>query len=394
MSDGRRSGGRRPGPAGGGVLLVIGGLALLALGFVLGIVVLGQPPGAPEPGNTALGAGLSTAGGSTTAPRATTKPAKAPIRFEPPWINVGVLKPGQSATANVRVRNIGTTPLKILSSRASCGCTSVNLANTVIDPGEAAMLTARYDALATLGKKQENIKVRFEGYDQPAELTVFAEVHLAVRAVPVFIAASQVTSGWFTVESVDDRPFRILGSNGTAPVYDAFDPEVDEPRTSYTVKWDLTPFDATTCQDVDGNPMPGWWVIETDHPECPIFDLTVRHECTVPPQRPPDGRPWVLSQTRVPIGRLEPGEPAEFRVSLKWLGGAEPDDTVYNAFSETPEQFDAELVGVEQRGTLIEALIRVTPTDGYRGLVYGSLRVYSARHSAPLVVIGQVAAAG
>ncbi|MCH6552447.1 MAG: hypothetical protein IH804_10645 [Planctomycetes bacterium] len=84
MSDGRRSGGRRPAPAGGGVLLVIGGLALLALGFVLGIVVLGQPPGGPDPGDTALGAGLSTAGGSTTAPRATTKPAKAPIRFEPP----------------------------------------------------------------------------------------------------------------------------------------------------------------------------------------------------------------------------------------------------------------------------------------------------------------------
>jgi len=78
-------------------------------------------------------------------------------------------------------------------------------------------------------------------------------------------------------------------------------------------------------------------------------------------------------------------------VSLKWLGGAEPDDTVYNAFSETPEQFDAELVAVEQRGTLIEALIRVTPRDRFRGLVYGSLRVYSARHSAPLVVIGQVA---
>ncbi len=391
MSDGRRSGGRRPAPGGGGVLLVIGGLALLALGFVVGIVVLGQPPGGPDPGDPALGAGLSTASGSTTPPAATTKPAKrVPIRFEPPRINVGVLKPGQSATATVRVRNIGTEPLKILSSRASCGCTSVDLANTVLEPGGSAPLTVRYDA-GGLGKKQENISVLFEGYDQPADLAVLVEVDLAVRAVPTYIAASQAMSGWLTVQSLDGRPFRILGSNGKAPVYNAFDPEVDEPRPGYRVKWDLTPFDATTCQDADGNPMPGWWVIETDHPECPIFDLTVRHVCTVPPQRPPDRRPWVLSQTRVPIGRLEPGEAAEFRVSLKWLGGAEPDDTVYAALSESPEQFDAELVTVEQRGTMNEALIRVTPRDDFRGLVYGTLQVYSARHSAPLVVIGQVA---
>ncbi len=391
MSDPGKTGRRGPAPSGGSLPLLIGGLGLLALGFVGSLVVLGRQSDRPESGDALLAAGDVSAAGGSLAPAtrpADTASGRPPVRFEPPRLNFGALQPGESATGSVRVVNIGSEPLKILSSRASCGCTSVDLANTVIEPGGSALLTTRFDA-SGLGKKQATVRVRFEGYDQLMELTVQAEVSMALRVEPAYIAASRTLSGRLTVGSIDGRPFRILASNDRPPVFEGFDPQVDEPRSSYDVKWDLTSYDASTCLDEDGDPMPAWWVIETDHPESPIFDVVVRHVCTVP--RPPtDGRKWVLSQNRIPIGQLEAGEWAEFRVALKWLRGAEPDDTIDSVLSESPEQFDAELLGVEQTGTLIEARVKVTLKEEHRGLVYGKLRVYSTRHSAPLVVIGRV----
>ncbi|MHC4108465.1 MAG: hypothetical protein ACYSTY_10315 [Planctomycetota bacterium] len=43
-----------------------------------------------------------------------------------------------------------------------------------------------------------------------------------------------------------------------------------------------------------------------------------------------------------------------------------------------------------REGDLIECRVQVTARPGHQGMLYGTLRFYSERHSAPLFVTGRV----
>lgn len=376
--------------------ILVGSLALVALGFVLG-TVFSDVKAEGEPTRVALDAPVRNAAGTLadTKPAATTAPAPAPaaargappVLVEPPIIQMGLLKPGESASGTAHLRNIGDEPLQILASRASCRCTSVNLALTWIQPGESVPLTARYDASASLGQKTESVRVRFAGYSELLEVPVKAEVAMAVRAVPSYLRAVEALTGTITIESVDGRPFSILATHGEPPQFVGFIANVDPPRNRYFLKWDLTRY-GTNCVDAQGNPMPWWWVVETDHPDCRVFDLQVRHQCTFP-RRPDDGRKWVLSQRRIALGEIKAGESSEFTVALRWLRRREPDATIRRIVSES-EYLAVQLLDVTRNNDLIECRVRVTVSAEHRGMLYGTLRFYSALHNAPLVVTGLV----
>ncbi len=374
-------------PAGGRFFgIFVGSLALVAIGFVLG-TVFSDVKAARESTRVALDAPVDV-GDATLAD---TKPAAAargapPVQVEPRIIQMGLLRPGESASGTAQLRNIGDEPLQILASRASCRCTSVNLALTWIQPGESVPLTARYDATSSLGKKTESVRVLFAGYTELVEVRVQAEVAMAVRAVPPHLRATEAVIGTITIESVDGRPFSILATHGEPPQFVGFNRSVDSPRNVYYVKWDLTRW--TNCVDAQGNPMPWWWVVETDHPDCPVFDLQVRHQCTVP-RRPADGRKWFLSQRRIALGEIKAGESSEFTVALRWLTREEPDATIRNIVSES-EHLSVQLLDVTRKDDLIECRVRVTVSAEHRGMLYGTMRFYSALHSAPLAVTGRV----
>ncbi len=373
--------------------VLVGSLALVALGFVLG-TVFSDVKAEGEPTRVALDAPVRNAASTNTKLAATTAPASPaargapPVLVEPAIIQMGLLKPGESASGTTQLRNIGDEPLQIVASRASCRCTSVNLALTWIQPGESVPLTARYDASSSLGQKTESVRVRFAGYSELLEVPVQAEVAMAVRAVPSYLRAVEALIGTITIESVDGRPFSILAMHGEPPQFVGFIAAVDPPRNLYEVKWDLTRYSGTNCVDAAGNPMPWWWVVETDHPDCPVFDLQVRHQCTVP-RRPVGGRKWVLSQRRIALGEIKAGESSEFTVALKWLPNARRDATIRDVVSES-EHLGVQLLDVTRKHDLIECRVRVTVSAEHRGMLYGMLRFYSALHSSPLAVTGLV----
>ncbi len=377
--------------------ILVGSLALVAVGFVLGTVFSdvkaeGEPTrvalDAPVDARNAAGTLADTKPAATTAPASPAARGAPPVLVEPAIIQMGLLKPGESASGTTQLRNIGDEPLQIVASRASCRCTSVNLALTWIQPGESVPLTARYDASSSLGKKNESVRVRFAGYGDLLEVPVQAEVAMAVRAVPSHLRAVEALIGTIMIESVDGRPFSILAMHGEPPQFVGFIAAVDPPRNLYEVKWDLTRYSGTNCADAAGNPMPWWWVVETDHPDCRVFDLQVRHQCTFP-RRPGDGREWFLSQRRIALGEIKAGESSEFTVALKWLPNARRDATIRDVVSES-EHLGVQLLDVTRKHDLIECRVRVTVSAEHRGMLYGTLRFHSALHSSPLAVTGLV----
>lgn len=312
----------------------------------------------------------------------------APITFDPPEFDFGIIKPSHTARGVINIRNDGAEPLRIIQSKSSCTCTSVDLANTVIEPGDSVEMELIYKGKMSIGPATAKVRVIFDGYDAPSEAVVRGEVALAVRAIPGWLSGLDAQSGVFDVTSVDGRPFSVLAVDGQEPPFVGFDPSTDAPRDRYTLAWDITEYDGNTCMDAMGNRMPSWLAIETDHPEAPIFDVYLRHFCTRA-TRPNTGQNWIMAERRYLVGLVEPGESAEFAVDMKWLGNATPDD-IARAVTTDSDRFDVELVSATEKALVVECLIRLTPKPDLEGLFKGDIYIHGQRGVAPLRVIGTV----
>jgi hypothetical protein len=317
-----------------------------------------------------------------------------PVQFEPATLDLGTLKPGAKASGTIIVHNISDKTLTIKATRASCTCTTINLANTVLAPGQAVPLDVAYHASSTMGPKTASVRILFDGYDL-VEVPIQAVVALMVRATPQHIDSlvdehgSQALTGEFTVYAYDQRPFRVLAVNGQPPDFANFDPATESPRNNYLLKWDLTPYDPVTCKNEKGERLPGWIIVETDHPDAPVIDLEIRHDCNRrKPAQPTDT--WAASDKRVLLGALRPGEAVEAEVLVKWLPQRAHEDGPRVAVSESP-LFNVELTGSEPNDDGMLVKVRITPVmKAPAGLVQGAFRLHSNRQSAPVTVIGSV----
>ncbi|MDY7107250.1 MAG: DUF1573 domain-containing protein [Planctomycetota bacterium] len=436
----------RPGvSAGTSLALLVGAVLLLAIGFVLGWGIageLGEDEGEPDAVGLAPGAGppagrelapqqidriaevvadrlraesemenweqaervasivvdtLREPARSRDLPRRpeTEAAEKPPVVFDPPQLDFGTISPDTEMRGTVRISNTGDEPLKILAMRPDCQCTTVeDLSGRTIPAGESIELTAVVDSGSPQGTRRNEIRFLFEGYRAygPMAVKLIADVAGPIRVEPPFFNLSEQVTGVVGVHARDGRPFRVLAVNGEPPVYaNDFDPASSGPQSGYLLDWDMSMYDPMTCEDAEGNRMPKWWVIETDHPDAPLVDVFVRHyPCTLP--EPLGDRRWLLSKQRVLLGELRPGESAEFDVELEWLGSQKPNDTIGAVRSESG-QFEAELTSLDRVEDRITCRVKVTPRAEVRGLLYGEVRFFAASeadHSQPLTVIARV----
>lgn len=302
----------------------------------------------------------------------------APVVFDPPAVDLGYILPNQTVNTIIQVRNIGSEPLKITLVKPSCTCTTLDdLAGTVIPPGESVSLTAQLKARTKPSPMTSSVTFLFEGYAESSKVLISAQVARPIRTIPQIFncAPDQPLSGQVVVESIDGRPFTISAADRQPPEYINFDPATDEPRNAYVLQWDVSQYTQQT--------MPGWWVIETDHPDCPVVDVWVRHEWNRPKGR--TARRWRLGTEHVVIDGIDAGESGEFTVEIAKLGR----DDIHLVQSLSNE-FDAELVSIQRDGADTEATVRITPAAGHHGLLYGTIQFISTAHSQKLTVIGTV----
>lgn len=430
MSVAWRTNRTRGASASGVFALIVAGVLLLALGFVVGRKAgssagpgpaVSRPAGTDDQGpkqgqetpattdetaSTQDGSGGDGAEGGTV--RALATESDPWCVFDPPELAFGHILPGTELSQTVKITNVGTRPLTVKSMTPSCACTTMeDLTGAVIEPGGSVEFTPLVEARSWMGMKRDRVTFLFEEVNKPYIMNISSNVGRAVVIEPAYITAvpdadehwqirgetpeatQERLTGEFTVRSIDDRPFRILAVNGEEPPYVDFDPETDEIRSEYKLTWDLSVYDESACVDEFGNRMPGWWVVETDHPDAPVLDARVRHLCTM--QEPYGGRMWGLTDFRVVLGEIKAGRPVEFTTSMKWLRDQPPTDTIRAVKSESTE-FEADLVEVGREGETITALVRIVPSPDHRGLLYGTCRFfsYTPGHSAPLTVIARV----
>lgn len=86
--------------------------------------------------------------------------SKAPVlAFDETNFNFGALKQGESVTHDYTFTNKGKSDLIIRKTKASCGCTAIRPAKSVIKPGESSSIKATFNSRGKKGRQNKTITV-------------------------------------------------------------------------------------------------------------------------------------------------------------------------------------------------------------------------------------------
>ena len=370
--------------------------ALLLTGFLSALVLpLGgcpsdsaAPSAAATPATTPATAPATTpATNSATATQAEAPPsapvsedAPPPVVLEPEVMDFGTVAPGVIPEAVVKLRNTSDKPLTILAVQPSCKCTTVDdLVGQEIPAGGSVELKASMKKDSSPGQKKADIKVLVDGYSRVIPVQLRMEVSLPVRVVPGYVNAvrDQPKSGRLVVESLDKQPFTICSVGGKPPNLIGFDAAKDPPRNQYVLSYDI-------ARDFGGEPVPLFWVLETDRADCPLVDIRMRLESTMPKPT------FKMQDYRITFGRVEQGKSADFTVQI----AEQPDDEPILSASLDGERGRVELVNVEKDGMMTNLTLRFTPAETGDGLVWAPLKIHSNRRTQEAFLWGQVVPAG
>jgi hypothetical protein len=317
---------------------------------------------------------------------------KGPLVIDPGGFELGIVPPSSAYQIVATLRNTSSAPITIITVKSSCMCTDPeNLEGRVIGAGETMPFTTSFEGPATPGDKAAYVRLVFSqgGNTWPAAVKINATVALAVRSLPPYVDALKgVTRGQLQVESVDGQPFRILSAYGQEPVHaDGFVPGRDEPRAAYMLNWNVEYVPGADCKAARY-----WWVLETDHPECPLLPVEIRHDCTG--ARRLEGargeRQWFYTEYLVNLGVLKAGAPVEADVEMQKFGGRKT-LRVDAVESLTPDA-TAELVKADDspESEFTICRVRFTPRPGFKGLLYADVMIRTETGDFDLPFIARV----
>ncbi len=298
-----------------------------------------------------------------------------PLRLEPAVLDFGIIAPGKQAEGVCKLVNTGTKELEVLTVQPGCKCTAItDIAGQKIPVGGSIDLKAAMTAQSAPGTKRADIKILIDGYTEVVTLGLVNEVSLPIRVSPAYLNAvkDQPQSGRIVVESIDKQPFRICSIGGKKPNLVGFDVEKDEPRSQYLVDWDF-------ARDFPEGVAPRYWIIETDRADCPLVDVFVRHESSLP-------RPALkLTDYRHTFGRIEEGASYEFTVDISDLPESERVITAASSSSAAR----VEMLGTEREGSITHVKLKVTPQAGTLGVHFIPFNIYTNSKQQNVAVWGQ-----
>jgi len=314
------------------------------------------------------------------------------LLVSPGGFDFGTVAPNTVNKVRMRLTNRGAKPIAIIMVSSDCKCTvPEELDGTVIAPGQTIPMTATIDMRAAPGPMESKVLLNFKSGQQAmqhARIKFTGEVAMAVRAEPAYVGAQRgVTSGTVRVVSMDGRPFRVITAGAGPPRYaDGFDPARDEPRLAYTLRWEV--HYPVRTDDCGGERL--WWVVETDHPDCGVLPLRIRHECTgLRMDQTYKERGWLFHQYMLNAGVVRPGEPVELDVGVRRLD--QRATCGINAIESRSPAATTEFLGLlEPPGEQSTVRLRFTVKKGTSGLLYAMVNIKSPTGDKEIAVLARV----
>ena len=311
--------------------------------------------------------------GSAGAPRSNGTIVAMPGKFE-----LGDIQPGSEHSRTFELRNVSKQSVRVLTATPTCRCTTTNdIAGVEIPPGGMLPFTAVLAAPTTPGNKNAKVQITFSGNLSPLVVELEGDITMAIKADPPYVGGpkGKQPAGTLVVRSVDGKPFSILESGGRAPVFVGFDPSTQAPRSEYTLRWNIA--------WVDDLPRHIWWVVFTDHSECPVLPLRIRNDATGSrSDLERFERHWRFDETILNAESLPSGRPVSLELVLKHYNprarGAvqQPQWGVVKSMRSLSGDLK---VGYTSTTVLskedVKVLFTVTPTGTHRGPIYDLIEV-------------------
>ena len=316
--------------------------------------------------------------------------SRGALEIDPGGFNLGTIPPHSVRETVATLRNTGSTPMTITSAKSSCMCTvPKGLEGIVIPPGGSHPFSMTFTTSDAPGAKDAKVWVEFEtgGQRQHLLVRIDADVALVVRSEPPYIdALNGVASGTVRIESTDGKPFSILSAYAEDPVFaDGFDPGVDDVRSAYTLQWDVAFPTVSGCDNAKL-----WWVVETDHPDCPVLPLRIRHDCTgLRADADHQQRGWIFREYLVNLGSVKGGLPVEVEVDLRRLPSLQRISVT--SVESLSDDATAELVEAREGGGLFTTCtVRFTARRGVEELLYAMVMFRTASGDKDVAFVARV----
>jgi len=287
----------------------------------------------------------------------------ASLTVEPASLHVGDVRPGESVTRSVVLKNTAERELVLLRTATSCACTVPDLGGRkVLEPGESLELPITYTGFdAHFGETGQQVVVFVEGFSIPTQIAVHANINHGIRPTVEYTPPDQYRDAEVTLESVDGRAFRVESVNLQSPIYlDGFDPLSDAPRSRYTI--------ARRFSGLEPEEIPAYLLIVTDDPESPVLSLRVTNLEYEPPRI---RRDFFIQAEPVVVGALPADGVTAVEVQLMGvrLDGPDAAHELLDWFEARSEHAAVSLLGVLVDAEKSQAFLRigVRPFPAHRG---------------------------
>jgi hypothetical protein len=375
----------------------------VALALVLGSFLLGRSQGLATSALSTEGGGLnpSLPEAVPTMPvdpslgsGESSEAARGNVVVTPSRIDLGVQPFGIQPSASLRLTNTGQESVSLVAVSPTCGCLATDFSGRVaIAPGESHTIQVIHEERNQAGPSQASLRCMFLGnvmVSVPVEV-VFAR---PVKADPTWVDfARDGDRGVLTLRSIDTTPFRVLSLQGRPVVPDAGE-DPDTPALVHRIKWDLREYDTESCVNPQGERMPPWLVVETDHPDASLVDVRVRQDnCTAPDiPNASDNRPWLVLDQRVVLEPMAPGESTVVELRV----GVLPGRTMVGAFTKARSESEglaANFLDVIAKSDNDVIRVELGPSaDCPAGVMMGTFQIESsaAGHDQQIHVFGVV----
>ncbi|MEE3001269.1 MAG: DUF1573 domain-containing protein [Planctomycetota bacterium] len=316
------------------------------------------------------------------------------VSILPEGFDFGVMKPGSLTRRTVELRNDSTSAIRILGTKRTCSCTTVEMNPGLLQPGASMPLTAIMAAdLTPKDKNSVKVVVQYEDL-APTTISIKGVISQAVSSLPRDIRMhprgyeeeTYRTTGLLTLRSMDGQPFQVTRVAGEAPVFQSGAASM-APSISQIIRWDMSDYDQETGLDASGERIPFCLLVETDHLDAPVIAVPLNHK--IDRIQPRGDRPWFFLDRRVVLDPVDSGRSVEFLLPVSGMSTASAEDVVDTVKADTTA-FKAELVGFEPHvdGKRTNLRVRVTPSPDHRGVFMGRIQLMSSNHSVPFTVIG------
>ncbi|HML79908.1 DUF1573 domain-containing protein [Geobacter sulfurreducens] len=197
------------------------------------------------------------------------------LSVDKPFFDFGTIPQGKKLDHVFTLKNKGDSPLSIVRTKSSCGCTVISLPRKTIEPGGSVELKTTFDSTTFGGKVTKTITVETNDPANPNyTLTLTGVVSEVLVVVPRQLNLGQIkagTSGVFTVtmENKGNRPVKI--TSVTSPM-----PQVKATAGKQTIKpGESTSITMSVAPRPEDRFLSGFIIIKTDMPGKPEITVPV-----------------------------------------------------------------------------------------------------------------------